>query len=92
MRTTGSKLNYATTLFDYIRRAMPFNAPKSLTNDEVYALTAYVLNLNDILPADAVLDRRSLVAREDAQSRRLHDAAWVHARRRPARHACKARA
>ena len=62
IRTTGSKLNYATTLYDYIRRAMPFNAPKSLTPDEVYALTAYVLNLNDILPADAVLDRRSLVA------------------------------
>ena len=61
-RTTGSKLNYATTLFDYIRRAMPFNAPKSLSNDEVYALTAYVLNLNDILPADAVLDRKALVA------------------------------
>jgi len=62
MRTTGSKLNYATTLFDYIRRAMPFNAPKSLSNDEVYALTAYVLNLSDIVPADTVLDRRSLVA------------------------------
>jgi len=62
MRTTGSKLNYATTLFDYIRRAMPFNAPKSLTDDEVYALTAYVLNLNDVLPADAVLDRERLVA------------------------------
>lgn len=62
MRTTGSKLNYATTLFDYIRRAMPFNAPKSLTTNEVYALTAYVLNLNDILPADAVLDRRALIA------------------------------
>jgi cytochrome c len=61
-RTTGSKLNYATTLFDYIRRAMPFNAPKSLTNDEVYALTGYVLNLNDILPGDAVLDRDSLIA------------------------------
>ena len=62
MRTTGSKLNYATTLFDYIRRAMPFNAPKSLSNDEVYALTAYVLSLSDIVPADTVLDRRSLVA------------------------------
>jgi cytochrome c len=62
MRTTGSKLNYATTLFDYIRRAMPFNAPKSLTDDEVYAVTAYVLNLNDILPADATLDRVSLAA------------------------------
>ena len=62
MRTTGSKLNFATTLFDYIRRAMPFNAPKSLTDDEVYALTAYVLNLNDVLPADAVLDRERLLA------------------------------
>jgi cytochrome c len=60
MRTTGSKLNYATTLFDYIRRAMPFNAPQSLSNDEVYALSAYVLNLNDILGADAVLDQDSL--------------------------------
>ena len=61
-RTLGSKLNHATTLFDYIRRAMPFNAPQSLTNDEVYALTAYVLNLNDIVPADATLDRTSIVA------------------------------
>jgi cytochrome c len=60
MRTTGSKLNYATTLWDYINRAMPFAAPKSLTADEVYALTAYVLNLSDILPADAVLDQHSL--------------------------------
>ncbi|MDQ6621031.1 MAG: c-type cytochrome [Pseudomonadota bacterium] len=60
MRTTGSKLNYATTLFDYIRRAMPFANPKTLTIDEVYALTAYVLHLNDILPADATLDRASL--------------------------------
>jgi cytochrome c len=41
---------------------MPFQAPKSLTDDEVYALTAYVLNLNDILPADAVLDRASILA------------------------------
>jgi cytochrome c len=64
VRTTGSKLNYATTLFDYIRRAMPFNAPKTLTDDEVYALTAYVLNLNDIVQADATLDRASLIALE----------------------------
>ncbi len=60
VRTTGSKLNYATTLWDYINRAMPFDAPKTLTPDEVYALTAYVLNLNDILSADAALDRDSL--------------------------------
>jgi len=61
VRTTGSKLNHATTLFDYIRRAMPFAAPKSLTDDEVYALTAYVLNLNDLLPADAALDAASIL-------------------------------
>ena len=60
LRTTGSKLNYATTLWDYINRAMPFNAPKTLTADEVYALTAYVLNLNDILPTGAILDQHSL--------------------------------
>jgi cytochrome c len=60
LRTTGSKLNYATTLWDYINRAMPFEAPKTLSPDEVYALTAYVLNLNDIVPADAVLDQTSL--------------------------------
>lgn len=62
VRTTGSKLNYATTLFDYIRRAMPFPNPKTLTDDEVYALTAYLLNLNDILPADTALDRDALIA------------------------------
>jgi cytochrome c len=61
VRTTGSKLNHATTLWDYINRAMPFQAPKSLTADEVYALTAYVLHLNEIIPADAVLDERSIL-------------------------------
>ena len=60
VRTTGSKLNFATTLWDYINRAMPFTAPQTLRPDEVYALTAYVLNLNDIVPADAVLDQDSL--------------------------------
>jgi len=60
MRTTGSKLQYATTLWDYINRAMPFNAPQTLSPDEVYALTAYVLNLNDIVPAGTVLDQDSL--------------------------------
>jgi cytochrome c len=62
VRTIGSKLNYATTLWDYINRAMPFNAPQTLKPDEVYALTAYVLNLNDILPADAMLDQAALLA------------------------------
>ena len=58
--TVGSFWPYATTLFDYIRRAMPFNAPESLTADEVYAVSAYVLYLNDIIPEDAVLDSKSL--------------------------------
>jgi cytochrome c len=62
VRTTGSKLNHATTLWDYINRAMPFQASKSLTPDEVYALTAYVLHLNELLPADAALDQTSILA------------------------------
>jgi cytochrome c len=61
VRTTGSKLNYATTLWDYINRAMPFQAPKSLKPDEVYALTAYVLYLNEIVPEDMVLDERTIL-------------------------------
>src|SRR6185436_7625302 len=48
VRTVGSYWPYATTIFDYIRRAMPFQAPESLTNDQVYALTAYLLAENGI--------------------------------------------
>ena len=61
MRTTGSKLNYVTTLWDYVNRTMPFQAPKSLSADQVYALTAYILHLNDILPAEAALDEQSIL-------------------------------
>jgi cytochrome c len=60
VKTVGSYWPYATTLFDYIRRAMPFNAPQSLTNDQVYAVSAYVLSLNGILPDDAVLNATGL--------------------------------
>ena len=62
IRTTGSKLNYATTLFDYIRRAMPFPESQSLSSDEVYAVSAYILNLNGIVGANDVLDAQSLPA------------------------------
>ena len=62
VRTVGSYWPYAPTLFDYIRRAMPQNAPQSLGNDDVYAVSAYVLNLNGLLPADATLDAKSLAA------------------------------
>jgi len=58
--TVGSYWPYATTLFDYIRRAMPFNAPQSLTPDQVYAVSAYVLHLNGVVPDGAVLDAGTL--------------------------------
>src|SRR5271168_1651606 len=59
-RTVGSFWPYATTLFDFVRRAMPFTTPQSLSPDETYALVAYVLYLNHIVPQDAVLDARTL--------------------------------
>jgi cytochrome c len=62
VRTVGSYWPYAPTLFDYIRRAMPQNAPQSLSNDDVYAVSAYILNLNGLLPADATLDATTLAA------------------------------
>jgi cytochrome c len=60
VKTIGSFWPYATTLFDYIHRAMPYQAPGSLTADETYAVAAYLLSLNGILPPDGSLDRDSL--------------------------------
>ena len=60
VKTVGSFWPYATTLFDYIRRAMPYNEPKSLTADEAYAVSAYVLALNGIIGAGDVVDAQSL--------------------------------
>jgi len=62
LKTIGSYWPYATTLFDYIHRAMPFNAPQSLSNDELYAVTAYVLSLNGILEETASLEANTLAA------------------------------
>jgi S-disulfanyl-L-cysteine oxidoreductase SoxD len=62
VRTVGSYWPYATTLFDYIRRAMPYNAPQSLSADEVYALSAWILNQNGIVSDDTRLDAHSLAA------------------------------
>jgi len=62
VKTIGSFWPYATTLFDYVRRAMPFNAPQSLRDEEVYALVAYLLYLNEIVQVDAVMDAASLPA------------------------------
>jgi cytochrome c len=58
--TVGSYWPTATTLFDYIRRAMPYNTPGVLTADEIYAVTAWILEKNDILSVGTVLDRRIL--------------------------------
>ncbi len=60
-RTTMMKLSTLSTLWDYINRAMPWNAPKSLTTDEVYAVTAYILNMAEVLPDDFQLSERNIV-------------------------------
>ncbi|MEO5821455.1 MAG: cytochrome c [Vicinamibacteraceae bacterium] len=60
--TVGSYWPYATTLWDYTRRAMPYTQPGLLTDSEVYAVTAYILRMNGIVKEDDVLDARSLVA------------------------------
>jgi cytochrome c len=59
-KTIGSYWPYATTVFDYIRRAMPPDKPGSLTDVEVYNLTAFLLAANELIPADAVVDAASL--------------------------------
>ena len=56
LRTVGSYWPYASTLFDFIRRAMPATAPKSLTNEQVYQVTAYVLFMNDIIEEDTQIN------------------------------------
>jgi S-disulfanyl-L-cysteine oxidoreductase SoxD len=60
-RSTLMKLSQLSTLWDYINRAMPWTAPKSLTVDEVYAVTAYILFLGDVVPLDYVLTDRTMV-------------------------------
>lgn len=62
VKTVESYWPYATTLFDYIKRAMPMNAPGSLTDDQVYAVSAYILSQAKIVPDGATLDARSLAA------------------------------
>ncbi len=60
VKTLGSYWPYATTVFDYVRRAMPYHFPGSLSDDEVYAVTAYLLFLNDIIDESTVLSQTSL--------------------------------
>ena len=60
IKTIGSYWPYATTLYDYIHRAMPFNAPQSLTPDETYSVIAWLLFQNKVIAEDAVIDAQSL--------------------------------
>jgi S-disulfanyl-L-cysteine oxidoreductase SoxD len=60
IRTIGSYWPYATTVYDYIHRAMPFNAPQSLTPDETYAVIAWLLFQNQVIGEDAVIDSQTL--------------------------------
>lgn len=63
-KTVGNYWPYATTLYDYIRRAMPYNQPGSLTNQEVYALCAWILQQNKIIEDDFLLNAQTLPAIE----------------------------
>jgi S-disulfanyl-L-cysteine oxidoreductase SoxD len=60
VKTVGSYWPYAITLFDYVRRAMPYQDSKSLSNDELYAVSAYILQLNGAISGDEVVDAQSL--------------------------------
>ena len=62
VKAVGNYWPYATTLYDYTYRAMPFMQPGTLTPDETYALVAYILALNKVIPDDAVMDAKTLPA------------------------------
>ncbi|MEA2909850.1 MAG: S-disulfanyl-L-cysteine oxidoreductase SoxD [Bradyrhizobium sp.] len=62
VKTVGSFWPYATTVFDYVRRAMPLNESKSLTSDETYAVVAYILQINGIIGENDTIDARTLPA------------------------------
>ena len=57
---TVTYYKYAPTLFDVVRRSMPYQMPKTLTNDELYALSAYILSLNKIIGENDVMDAKTL--------------------------------
>jgi cytochrome c len=62
VKTVGSYWPFATTLFDYVRRTMPFDRPQSLTPDQVYAVAGYILFMNGLVKQDAVMDAKALPA------------------------------
>ena len=60
VRTIGSYWPYATTVFDYVRRSMPYSQPQSLSDNEVYAVTAYLLHLNGIIGENDEMNAQTL--------------------------------
>ena len=72
VKTVGSYWPYATTLFDYVRRAMPWNETKSMSNDELYAVSAYILHLNGVIARRRRARCPVAAQGEDAESRRVH--------------------
>ncbi len=78
--SVGAWWPYATTLFDYLRRAMPYEAPGSLGNDELYALTAWVLHLDGIVAQDQRLDRETLPAVQMPNRDGFHSTWWPEPR------------
>jgi S-disulfanyl-L-cysteine oxidoreductase SoxD len=60
VKTVGSYWPYATTMFDYVRRAMPYNESKTLSSDEIYAVAAYILNLNGVIGDTDVINAQTL--------------------------------
>ena len=60
VKTIGNYWPYATTVYDYVHRAMPFNAPGSLTPNETYSLVAYLLAANEVIPRDAIMNAQAL--------------------------------
>jgi cytochrome c len=81
-KAVGKHWPYATTIFDYIRRAMPLDAPKSLTNDQAYALAAFILERNGIIDASTAMTAETLPAVEMPNRDNFIDV-WVTQGERP---------
>ena len=78
MRTVGSYWPYASTVFDFIRGAMQATAPKSLTNEQSYQVTAYVLFMNEIIGEDTELNADTLIAIEMPNANGFIDRSHIH--------------
>ncbi|MCG3200592.1 MAG: hypothetical protein NFCOHLIN_00448 [Gammaproteobacteria bacterium] len=83
-KNIGMYWPYATTLFDFIRRAMPMDKPESLSNDEIYALTAYLLHRNGIIGEGETMDARTL---PQVKMPNRHGFIWIDAKGQPQPHA-----